>query len=104
MNTTKYLKALIFLLIPIYGYAESDSISIGSDSNIALAKCKIEAFVNHLSNIANTDLTDFQRQAEIKAALVLFIAGSRDGSLIHKSVSKHRIPLLIYMNSGYSRK
>jgi len=73
MKPIKILFACLFFLFPLSGFAQSDLTPSDKDALQTRVKEKVEEFVNHLSNIVNEELTEYQRQNEIKAALVLFI-------------------------------
>lgn len=65
--------AVIMLAIYVPSFAQNDLTDSDKEALQARVKDKVDEFVHHLSCIVNTELTDYQRQNEIKAALVLFI-------------------------------
>lgn len=73
MKATKIIITVLLLFVSFPLFAQHDLSESDKEAIQARVKDKVEEFVYYLSSIVNTDLTNGQRQAAIKSALVLFI-------------------------------
>lgn len=73
MKVIKIILTAVLLVAYMPSFAQNDLTPSDKEALQARVKDKVDEFVHHLSCIVNTELTDYQRQNEIKAALILFI-------------------------------
>ena len=100
MNYIKNIVCVILFLLSISAHAQSDLTASDKEALQARVKDKVDEFVNHLSNIVNTDLSPYQRQNEIKAALVLFIGnGERYSVTNDRGVVENHAPVRMQLSS-----
>lgn len=85
MKTFKIAFATLLLAICLPSLAQNDLTASDKEALQARVKDKVDEFVHHLSCIVNTELTDYQRQNEIKAALVLFIGNGERYSVTNEN-------------------
>ena len=85
MKSIRLILIAILLAAFAPSYAQNDLTASDKEALQARVKDKVDEFIHHLSCIVNTDLTPYQRQNEIKAALVLFIGNGERYSVTNES-------------------
>lgn len=98
-NMSVLFGLFLFFIVPIYG--QNDLSDSDKEALQARVKDKVEEFVNHLSNIAKkNELSNYQRQEEIKAALVLFIGNGEKYSVKNEyGENEKRDPVRMQLSS-----